>query len=274
MRQFSASIPIGIGDLIYIKAMFDPIKDQFESINLDLYTELIEAYKKDNANYQFVKDLANLLFSGPPYNINTGKAPFLSIDQICRHGIEPKKPELASVLCKGTSLDLVEPYIVINTKVRYVSQLSLDDIIREFWTLLNSLSEKYKIVILGERVIEMTPEYQLHNSNGTYIFSLYDHIINNISNKERILDLSIPALGITSPDLQHLQQDCLTMKEAKFVIQFGVGGSFCLATAVANTIGYRTDDDYIGEQVFNRTYSNAVITKDWNTFIKTLKGYL
>lgn len=275
MRRFSASIPIGIGDLIYIKAMFDPIKHDFSHINLNMSTFLLDDYKKESSNHKFVHDLSSLLFSESPYTINAEPAAYHPIEQICiNYGIAPQKPELAHILCKGTSLNLEEPYIVINTKVRYMLQSALDTKIREFWALLNELSTKYKIVILGEREIEINPEYQVHNSNGVYIFSLYTHILNNLTNHNRLLDLSIPALGITSPNLQHLQQDCLIMKEAKFVIQFGVGGSFCLSTAVANTVGYRTDNEYIGDQVFGKTYPNATIVKDWGQFLHTLKEYL
>jgi hypothetical protein len=275
MRQFSASIPIGIGDLLYLKAMFEPIKDSFSSINLNTSMFLLEDYKKSPDNQQFVKSLVELLFSEAPYTINAEPAPYQSLSQISQNNnIVPQKPELAHILCQGTSLDLEEPYIVINTKVRYMLDSTLESTIREFWSLLNELSIKYKIVILGEREIEMNSEYKIHNSKGNYIFSLYPHILNNIKDHNRLLDLSVPALGVTSPDLQKMRQDCLIMKEAKFVIQFGVGGSFCLATAVANTIGYRIDDDYIADQVFGKNYSNAVITKDWNTFIRALKGHL
>jgi len=89
-----------------------------------------------------------------------------------------------------------------------------------------------------------------------------------------ILDLTVPALGITAPNLIQIQQDCLIMNKAKLVITIGVGGGFCMATTVSNVVGYRTDDDPIANAVFNKEYQDAVITKNWTHFINTLNKYI
>jgi hypothetical protein len=272
MKTFGASIPIGIGDLIYIKAMFEPIKHEFSEINLKFHRELIIKFSRDASYNVFIDEFGKLLFGEAPYILNNGSFPYCSLSEIViNHGIVPHKPELAHILCGGTPLDLGAPYIVINTKIRSIPNSHLEEKIREFWSLLNILSEKYKIVILGEKVIEMNQEYQIYTEQ--HIYSLYTHIYNNIP-ADRLIDLTVPALGITAPNLQHIQQDCLIMNQAKFVINFGIGGGFCLATAVANTIGYRYDDDLIADRVFDRVYPNAMITKDWSSFIQKLEQYL
>ena len=270
MKQFAATIPIGIGDLIYIKGMFEPIKHEFSSINFRFHKELITAYHKDVAHFQFLEEFGKLLFGEAPYIVDDSPSSFLRLEQMMNLGITPHKPELASLLCVGTPLE-IGPYIVINTKVREMPQSHLREQIRDFWTLLNKLSEKYKIVILGEKVIEMNPEYEVYTSDN--IYSLYPHIYNNVD-KDKLVDLTVPALGITAPNLKHIQQDCLIMNQAQLVINFGIGGGFCLATAVANTIGYRYDNDPVADVVFSKTYPNAVITKNWSNFLQTLGQYL
>lgn len=273
MKTFGASIPIGLGDLIYIKAMFDPIKHEYERINLKLHRDIIVRYEKRLDYNHFLDEFTALLFGEVPYKIDDGSSyPYFGVSEIVRgFGLTPHKPEMSNILCKGTPLDLDAPYIVMNTKIRSLSKTHLEQYVREFWNLMNSISEKYKIVILGEKVIEMTKEYQIYTEE--HIFSLYPHIYNNIP-ADRLIDLTVPALGITSPDIKHLQQDCLIMNQAKCVINFGIGGGFCLATAVANTIGYRYDNDPIADLVFDRDYPNAVVTKDWPKFIQTLGQYL
>lgn len=272
MKTFSAKTPIGLGDLIYLKAMFDPIKHEYESINLSLTKEIITDFGKNSDYDTFISEFGQLLFGDAPYKLTNEAYPYRRVDEIVRgFGIKPCKPEMAHILCKGTPLDLGAPYIVMNTKIRALSKTYLERNVREFWTLMNLLSKKYKIVILGEKVIEMTREYQIHTSEN--IFSLYPHIYNNIP-ADCLIDRAVPALGITSPNLKQIQQDCLIMNQAKFCINFGIGGGFCLATAVANTIGYRHDDDLVADLVFDRDYPNAVVTKNWAKFIQTLGQHL
>src|SRR5579864_3077033 len=260
MKTFGAKTPIGLGDLIYIKAMFEPIKHEYESINLCLHTEITTRYGRNVEYNSFVAEFSQLLFGEPPYKLGPNSYPYYRVDEIASaHGIKPCKPELSNILCSGTPLDLGAPYIVMNTKIRSLPRSHLDVTVREFWSLMNSISEKYKIVILGEKVIEMNKEYQIYTEAN--IFSLYQSILDNIPN-DRLIDLTVPALGITSPNLKQLQQDCLIMNRAKCVINFGIGGGFCLATAVANTVGYRNDDDRIANLVFDRDYPNAVVTTE------------
>jgi hypothetical protein len=271
MKVFGASTPIGLGDLIYIKAMFEPIKHEYESINIRFHREIITRYNKDPSYNNFLDELGSLLFGEAPYKLTDEPYQYYRVDELVRyHGLTPYKPELADLLCSGTPLNLDGPYIVLNTKIRSLPQSYLDQNVREFWDLLNKLSEKYKIVVLGEKVIEMNKEYQIYTSEN--IYSLHTHIYNNMPH-DRIIDRTVPALGITTPNLQQIKQDCLIMNQAKFVINFGIGGGFCLATAVANTVGYRYDDDLIADMVFSKEYPNAHITKDWNSFINKLRTF-
>jgi hypothetical protein len=269
MKQFSATIPIGIGDMIYTKAFFEPIKHEYSHININFHRGIINDIGK-NPNYnQFIDEFSNLLFGEMPYCLKQGSYPFYGIEQLAtRHGLQPHKPELSHILCKGTPLNLDVPYIVINTKIRSLPRQYLHDRIPEFWSLLNKIVTKYKLVILGEKIIEMNGEYQYYTSEN--IFSLYQHILNNIP-LDLIVDLTVPALGITSPTVAQVQQDCLIMNQAKFVITFGIGGGFCMSTAVANTIGFRGDDDLVADTVFSIEYPNAYITKDWDAFMNKLR---
>ena len=273
MKNVAISIPLGVGDFICLKAAFDPVKDQFSSIKLTPARHIIKDFGRDASYNQFVDDIGRLFFSDPPYYFDAGQYPFCEFDAIySNYGLTPYKPKLGHLLCAGTSLNLDEEYIVITTKVRYVAKSNFQCHSVEFWNTIQSLSSKYKIVVIGEREVETNDEYAIHTSQ--HIYSIYNDIINNVPNY-RVVDLTIPALGISSPNLTQLQQDCLIMKEAKFVITFGVGGNFCLSTAVANmAIGWRTDNLNFFDLVYGKEYPDAIITKKWDHFLNTLRNYL
>ena len=102
-----------------------------------------------------------------------------------------------------------------------------------------------------------------------------DQIIANLPN-DRILDLSVPALGETVADLKDIRQDCLIMRDAKFVLSIGCGGNTCMSTSTANmSIGFTGDNLEFANILYNnRAYQNCIMTKDWNLFIRTLENYI
>ena len=276
-------IPTSLGEIINIKYHLDMIKDQYDQIKLNYHTALwkdslyVEAPDwKDKKRLwdKYLNELGALFFSEKPYMLGkatnkwAGDAPFL----IKGWKMQPQKVNMTNLLCKGKSLDLDEEYIVITTKVRYVKKTIFYPHSIQLWNILQQLSQKYKIVILGEKIVEMRKEYV---SSSDSIFGLYDQIICNIP-ADRILDLTVPMLGETASDLTQIQQDCLIMNEAKFVITIGVGGNFCLSTSVAKmAIGFRADHLVFTDQIFQgKEYPDAIITRDWNHFINVLKRYL
>ena len=269
MAEIAINVPIGLGDLIYLKAMLDPVKHKYDKIKIKFHREIVGFYNINSEYNKFLDDIGALFFSEKPYELtNEPGIPFYGMVSVCNdNGITPIKPHLPHLLCKGTPVDVGGDYLVINTKVRYLDRQELDKIIMTFWTQLNRLSQRYRIVILGEREVELHRGYEELGSQ--HVYSIYNSIRENIP-ADRLVDLSIPALGKTAPSLQQIQQDCLTMSRAAFVVTLGIGGGFCMATAVANTIGYRTDNDPIADRVFAREYSNAIVTKDWGYFINQL----
>jgi len=273
MATFSSNIPVGLGDIIYIKSQLDFFKDRFEEIHITFHEDLISYYRKGTKYNIFLKEVGNLFFSEKPYILNDGYYPFRTQLQICTdYEMPPCKPELQHLLCKGVSLNLDSEYIVLTTKIRQLSRTNFNDMSKDFWDKINQLSKKYKIVLLGERKVEVNKEYEYYTTE--HIYSIYEDIMKNVQN-EAIIDLTIPALGITVPSLTQIQQDCLIMKEAKFVVTIGIGGNFCMATAVANVIGYRNDDDEVADYCFsNREYPNAMITKNYEYFMSILGKYI
>lgn len=276
-------IPTSLGEIINIKFHLDMIKHQYDRITLSfhkdlwknaLHTESEDWPEKEKGWHKLLDDLGKLFFSEHPYVLLPNSTDFAGDMGVLSRKFKlfPRKAEMGHYLCKGTSLNLGEEYIVITTKCRQMNRRDFLPRTIKLWNILSRLSKKYKIVILGERLVEMRKEYGAYNDG---VFGIYEELITNLP-KDRIVDLTVPALGETVSSLEHIQQDCLIMKEAKLVITLGVGGNFCLATSVATmAVGYRMDNLEFTDRIFGRQeYPNAIITKDWNYFIQVLERYL
>jgi hypothetical protein len=273
MRVYKINVSQGIGDNIMAKSILDQVKHNYDQIFITHHAPIVQKEKNNSPEYwKFLHEIGQLFFSEPPYIYNQGQHGFLDTYGLWLNlKIKPQKPQLKSYLCKGSALNLDQEYIVITTKIRYIDRPSLDKIIPDFWRALNKLSSKYKIVIMGEREVEMCPDYLGHGINQ--IYGIYDEMIQNI-NPDSVIDLSIPALGITSPTLSQIQQDCLIMSEAKFVITLGIGGNFCMAMAVANLIGYRMDNEPSTNAILSIPYSDAFVSNNWIIFINKLNEFI
>ena len=277
-------IPTSLGEIINIKYHLDLVKHEYKNIRLgfdrglwaaNLHVESPDWPAKQALWDKYLYDIGQLFFSEFPYTLDPHPRNFggCADSVVARIGISPQKPELAHLLCKGTPLNLDQEYIVITTKVRQLPQAKFAPLSIQLWRVLKQLTNKYKLVILGERKVEMRKEYAIY-AKKKEIFGIYDNIMVNIPN-DRILDLTVPALGETVSDLAQVQQDCLIMNQAKFVITIGIGGNFCMATSVAKmAIGYRQDTLQFTDRIFTKEYPNAIITKNWIRFIEALSKYL
>lgn len=281
MKSLQISIPLGLGDLIIIKTQLDTVKHEYDLIEITPYKALYQqCLHTEDAGWparkilwdKYLADVGKLFFSESPYKMSDINYPYMSTENMIKQlNLTPKKPELAHLLAKGKSLELDAPYIVLHTKARHINKQILYPNIIQLWDLLKKISNKYYIVIVGEKVVEMRKEYEgLKNE----IFSLYEQMITNLPTN-RVIDLTLPALSETVSDISQIQQDCLIIHEAAASITFGLGGNFCLSTAVAKmAIGFRTENFWLTNAVFTQEYSNAIITKDWARFMRALGRYL
>lgn len=271
MKQLAYSICLGIGDLIMWRGYLDPVKHQYDSIRLAPSLHLLEAYRDNRqADLDFVMQFGKLLFSEPPYSFSLEQHPFrFQLDMVQELKLDPQTPHFPQILCKGEGLVVSEPYLVINTKVRFLDQRKFPNHFVQLGQVLTELSHKYLIVIMGERQVERSFEYSLGN-NPNEVFSLYPFVMPHLP-KDRVIDLTVPALGVTLPNLDKIQQDCTVMRDAVSCINIGIGGSLSLAMASNRVIGFRVDQDPMANILFSKEYPNALVTRDWALFIKKIQ---
>jgi hypothetical protein len=256
---------IGIGDLLYLKSSLDHIKSRHQEIKIYPATGLIKWAQRNDDYANFINDLCQLLFSEPPYQLADTGPEFKSMVEVFGdHVMQVIKPTIPQ-LCSGQSLE-IEPYLVITTKVRYFPKRDL----KPLWNILNQLP--YKIVILGEREVEMNHEYRNDNRNEATVYSIYPELIQFLQ-ADKCIDKTIPSLGITSPNISNYRQDCLIMSEAKAMITLGIGGNFTTGMAVSKKlIGFRPGLEYYADSIFvNEQVENSFVTKSWDRFLNEVK---
>jgi hypothetical protein len=265
-------INVGIGDHLFLRVFVDGVKDQYDHIYVTHSKAGMQFWHhNDAARWDFNLKLGKLLFSEPPYtfvpNLPNVHYPFFPNERIVKEiNNKPIKPNI-NQLCVGTTLG-IDKYIVLTTKVREFPKIDFDQLKDKLTPALQALAKNYKIVILGEKEVQRTIEYEAE-CNRQRVFGIYDYLI-SILPADKIVDLTIPALGIICSTLPQLQQDCLIMREAAAVITFGMGGNFWISNCVANkTIGLRADNE-LERLSITSGYPDTFLTKDINQFVDFL----
>lgn len=266
MKTTGFTIAVGLGDAIFIAAALNAIKDKYDKIYINPALHLAQSYKDNGVEYSaFYLKILSLLFTDPKFIINdTSKTfPYITTKTLF-NTITPILPRFSKELTLESNQKIEGEYVVVTTKVRQLSRSLYDKTNTQFLNAINTLSKKYKVVIIGEKIVEMNTEYKAYGPE--YIYNIYDDLL-KINN---VIDLTIPKLGITVPEIENLKKDCSIMRDAKCVITFGCGGNFVLAIAVSNNfIGYR-HDDYSFIDIALRNQNKIVTTNNPASFINMI----
>jgi hypothetical protein len=272
MKRIGMDINVGIGDHLFLRVFMDGIKNQFDQIAITHSRPGMQFWHNDNQKrWEFNLHLGRLLFSNPPYVlIPNARFSFYPNERIVKElNSKPVKPNI-DCLCVGESLK-INKYLVFTTKIRHITKSDFENIKPKLTPTLKKLSQHYQMVILGEREVERTREYDAE-CNKNQVYGIYDYLKETIT--ENLVDLSIPALGITCSEMKQLQQDCLIMREAFAVITFGIGGNFWISTCAANqTIGFRTDNEPTTD-LMHQGFPNLKLTKNIDQFISFLESLI
>jgi hypothetical protein len=270
MKNFGLTIPVGLGDMLLISAALNATKDRFNKINMNIRWDFAKKYKNDEKNYgNFCVSILKLLLTDPKFVINdrSQNFPFKTMDKLWReHKMPPVLPRYVDQLTnKSCSID--GEYVVVTTKVRELNRALFNKTNPLLMNKLKELSSKYKIVIIGEREVEMNNEYKIHGEAKVY--GMYDNIISAVKNN--VVDCTMPKLGITVPNIENIKKDCTIMNNAKCVFTLGCGGNLILALAVANKIvSFRKDRYKFIDHVFQQSkhFHNTENNATYSSFLK------
>jgi len=227
---------VGMGDILHSKQLLDEVKDNYDTINVYYDRNCFEWKGNYNQFSEFTEKLFKELFSEPPYVIqDTPYSVSLSPINLSKHiNSQFKVLNFEKYFCKDLDYSQeVEDYIVVLTKIRGWHYSNYCSIKEKYLDILNKISLKNKIYIMGERKIGLNKENEMHGSQ--LIYSIYDDLIENISN---VKDLTVPELGITAPKYEDFLIDCKIMNQSKNVICFGISGAVDMAMSVSNIVNF------------------------------------
>ena len=219
--QLAVTLNAGIGDLIHCHAMLESKKHLYEQIDVSLNERgLVEA--RNTSHIPFARRLMSLLFCSPPYRIMRPEDEGLTPQQLCRHGFHPIAPDLRRIL--PLAGEAPPPFVAVSTKVRGWHWHEYEAMRETFLGLLEDISLRLPLVLVGERVLSMTPDYVWSHSG--LVYSIYDDL-----SRLTCVDQTFPEFGEAPAQWDQFRADCTTMYHAERVITLGSGGNVSMAMA-------------------------------------------
>lgn len=224
MQQLAVTVNAGIGDLIHCHAMLEAGKQGYERIEVSLNERgLVEA--RNTTHVEFARRLAALLFADPPFVLADEADPDggLTPQQLCHHGFRPVAPDLRRVLPLAGA-EPPAPFVAVSTKVRGWHRQEYEAMRATFLGLLQDISLRLPLVLVGEKVLTMVPDYVANHSGRVY--SIYSDLI-----RLPCIDATFPEFGESPAQWDQFRSDCTTMHHAERVVTLGSGGNVSMAMA-------------------------------------------
>lgn len=224
------AINIGIGDIITSKSYLLDLVRRGRTVTV---RPTHRHLNMRGAGYaEFVQRFMELVFFEPGFIVESGdtKTEPSHWAQLRRDGLKQHIVDLSGVLPLASDLTPLEPYICVNTKVRQYSRSRFLTIKDSLLSVLANLPTK--VAIVGEKVVEQNVEYAIHGDD--VIYSIYNYLME--LPQDKIIDLTVPALGLSTPDLATLRKDCYIMAQSRCVVNIGYGGNLSLSGSVAKNV--------------------------------------
>ena len=263
------SIPCGLGDLIFISAQLNSIKNTINGMDIAFNSGVLNTIDRGPEYIEFITKIFHKLFDKKFKLVPFADQPMRSCENLCNIDmILPVHPRLRNVFCSPV-VNEYGPYICLTTKIRQMDRSHFNKIKEQYFKILNKYSEKFKFMILGERSVEYNSETAWYTDQ--YIYSIYDELIKELP-KDRIIDKTVPALGVTVPNIDKLFEDFSLIGAGYYSVGMSIGGPFCSAVAIGNAVWYRVDDDFVADYLYvdSVSYPDLYVTKNFPKFLAKL----
>jgi len=267
MKKFLLN-EVGIGDIIIFLSYLSEYHKN-EIVGYDFNIDTIKTYKTEDyvEYYEFIKDFSKFILDNTDHdnfsfdNTSSNGHTLITINDIRNkfQNIEGFK-----YIKSNQPNEISKDSVVLLTKVRGCDYMNYNQIKDNFYKIINEGNKN--IILLGEKEVETNPEYLILTNQVVY--SIYGDILNNI-NKDKIIDLTIDKLGITSPNIEKLTYDVDIIKKHN-VISFGSSGIVSLCSIFTNVLSY------VNSEPFNKFLDSNEIELKSNSedFINNLKSIL
>lgn len=222
----------GMGDILIAKMILQSFNSKNKVV---IDKNLIKSYRDDSDTYYaFVEKLENILFANQSEPaINTHSSNFQN--KITNFSlVEDFKQDLRSVY----DFD----YITLSTKARF--DRAHEEFIKNDLSVIvdffRNFSVDCSIILLGEKDLNGKLA-----DNVWEQYSFYEHYIDVLSKKNKIIDLTSDMKLLTEPNWNMFTRDLSILHNSKLNIMFGYGGNMVMSTAISNSnIGYIRNISY------------------------------
>jgi hypothetical protein len=221
------TIPFGIGDLLLVNLLIEEqqLKDQYYFINL--YTLFQYEIKNTVTNIEFKLKLLSKLKANEKFVFYFDNN--FTISLYCSNLLQYNDNYKALHKYFDFSNKMKEKYIIFHTKCRISGDFDYHNLKITLRNFCKKFKCKYKIIILGERIITNNIEVSIHN-----ITTIYEELLCLKENNE-ILDLSQENI-YDNLNFQNYLNDIKLIHNASDNILFGQGGQFCSCYIFANKL--------------------------------------
>jgi len=273
-KEIGYKINLGLGSILLMKYLLDQVKHDFDKIYITPNKSLIRDFRNDRKEYyDFIDELLILLFGEAPYILSDRSDPLADYGEI-RRDFKSYNVSLSGFNLKKyfvtEEFSEKEKYIVLSTKVRDVLYTSYENYFSsDFYNLLNHLSSKYKIFLIGEKRIDPNEEYRIHKD---YVFCIYTDIIKNVPN---VIDLTVDEIA-NNPVISLLKRDCSIMNNCYFSVCLGDGGNFCLSSSVSpKTFSLITYPKFLDETLIDLNKNHHIkLCTSFSSFEEKIKNFI
>jgi len=236
--RLAVTINAGIGDIIHSHAMLEAEKDRFTEIAVAVDDDTLRKVRNESHS-GFAERLVRFLFDSPPYVVVPQSSSGCTPQQLAQAGLAVAVPDLRTRLpIQGVGLP-PEPFVAISTKVRSWRRAKYEQIRLEFLDKLTALAKRCTLVVIGERVLSLTPEYEGHGEGFAY--SIYDDLMT-----VPCVDATFPEYGNAPAQWEQFRMDCTVMRNASRVITLGTGGNVSMAMACGRCLCLLQDTEMAG----------------------------
>lgn len=221
--RLELTINAGIGDIIHSHAMLEAARPAVTEVAVAVDHAALQSVR-NVAHSEFATRLAQFVFREPTYTIVPQSTDGMTPQQLVGAGLPMAVPDLRDVLPLDGIGRPPEPFVAVSTKVRSLRRDRYEQMRLEFLHHLTELAKRVQLVVIGERMLSMTPEYQGHGDGFAY--SIYDDLMT-----VPCVDATFPEYGNVPAQWDQFRMDCTVMRNAERVITLGTGGNVSMAMA-------------------------------------------
>ncbi|AYV82670.1 MAG: hypothetical protein Hyperionvirus2_38 [Hyperionvirus sp.] len=222
-------ILLGMGDILEYLHIYSEL-GLLNKVRFLIDNDFLEKYRANTPSYvQFIRHIlykfgvqSHLIDGGSDYRV-IGADELVINHKISFRSLTKFHNYFSLILAAPRTIN--HEYIVIHTKYRpivhnNVIERQIKNYVRN---LFSDFKAKLPIVLLGEKEIEPPRKYEMQG-----IYSLYNELITSLSNKNTIIDLTVPKIQLHY-DVHQFEKDISIIHNAECNIIFGVGGNLILS---------------------------------------------